>query len=73
MTYYVYKIFPPRQLEYVEEFQTYGEAKTFTRTTRKELVAEDGYTLRMIFAPSKAHAERLLKEPREARPLGEDA
>ncbi len=73
MSYYVYKISPPRHLQYIDEFDTYREAKTFTRTTRKELAAEDGYTVRMIFAASKAQAERLLKEPREARPLGEDA
>ncbi len=73
MSYYVYKILPPRHLEYIDEFGAYREAKTFTRRMRKELAAEDDTLVRMIFAPSKAQAERLLKEPREARPLGEDA
>ena len=73
MAYYVYKIFPPRRLEYAGEFEAYREARNFTRTMRKALAPEDDYTVRMILAPSQEQAERLLTEPREARPLGEDA
>ena len=73
MTYYVYKIFPPKGLEYIDEFDAYREARKFARAKRRELTSEDDYTVRMIFAPSKEQAERLLKEVREARPLGEDA
>ena len=73
MAYYVYKIHPPKRLEYVDEFDAYYEAKTFTRTQRKALTPEDDFTIRMIFAPNKEQAERLLKQVREARPLGEDA
>jgi hypothetical protein len=73
MAYYVYKIFAPKRLEYVDEFEAYRDAKTFTRGLRKQLAAKDECTVRMIFAPSKEQAERLLAEIREARPLGEDA
>jgi len=73
MPYYIYKIHPPKRLEHIQEFDTYRDAKTYTREQRKSLAPEDDYTIRMIFAPSKEHAERLLKEVREARPLGEDA
>ena len=73
MAYYVYKIYPPKRLEFVDEFEAYREAKTFTRTKRQELTPEDECTVRMIFAPSREQAERLLKEVREARPMGEDA
>lgn len=73
MPYYVYNIHPPKRLEYVDEFDAYRDAKTFTRGKRKELTREDAFTVRMIFASSKEQAERLLKEVREARPLGEDA
>jgi putative salt-induced outer membrane protein YdiY len=73
MPYYVYKIFPPKRLELIDEFDTYRDAKTFTRGKRKNLIPEDGYAVRMVFAPGREHAERLLKEFREARPLGEDA
>ena len=53
MAYYVYKISPPKRLEYLDEFEAYRDAKTFTRTRRKELTPEDDCTVRMIFAPSK--------------------
>ena len=73
MAYYVYKIHRSKRLEYVDEFEAYRDAKTFTRAMRKDLTPEDDHTIRMIFAPSQEQAERLLKEVREARPLGEDA
>lgn len=73
LAYFVYKIFAPKQLEYVDEFEAYRDARTFTRRLRKKLTAEDQCTVRMIFAPGRDQAERLLKEVREARPLGEDA
>ncbi len=73
MPYYIYKIHAPKRLEYVDEFDAYGEAKLFTRAKRRKLTLEDAFTVRMIFAPSREQAERLLSEVREARPLGEDA
>ena len=73
MPYYVYKITAPKRLEYIDVFDAYRDARSFTRARRKELTPDDGATLRMIFAPGKEQAERLLKEVREARPLGEDA
>lgn len=71
--YYVYKIFPSRRLEYVDEFAAYREAKALTRSMREALPPDADCSVRMIFAPSREHAERLLREVREARPLGEDA
>jgi hypothetical protein len=73
MAYFVYKVFPPKRLEFLDEFEGYRDAKTFTRAKREELTPQDDCAVRMIFAPSKQQAERLLKEVREARPLGEDA
>jgi hypothetical protein len=73
MPYYVYKIHPPKRLEHVDEFDTYREAKAFTRGKRQELSGDERCTVRMIFAPGKEQAERLLTQVREARPLGEDA
>ena len=73
MAYYIFRLFPTKRLEFVDEFEAYREAKSFTRSMRKALTPEDDCTVRMIFAPSKEQAERLLKEVREARPLGEDA
>ena len=73
MAYYVYKIHSPKRFEYIDEFDAYRDAKIFTRGKRKALTREDDFTIRMIFAANKAQAERLLREVREARPLGEDA
>lgn len=73
MAYYVYKIHLPRRLEYLDSFETYRDARIYTRAKRKEITAEDHCTVRMVFAPGREQAERLLKEVREARPLGEDA
>ena len=73
MAYYVYKVFANKRLEYLDEFEGYREARVFTRARRAELGSGDDVAVRMIFAPDREHAERLLKEVREARPLGEDA
>ena len=73
MSYFVYKVFEPKRLEYVDEFEAYRDARSFTRGLRKELTPKSACTVRMIFAPSREQAERLLMETREARPLGEDA
>ena len=73
MAYYIFKMFAAKRLEYVDEFEAYREAKSVTRGMREALTPEDDWTVRMIFAPGKEQAERLLKEVREARPLGEDA
>lgn len=73
MAYFIYKIFAPKRLEYIDEFEAYRDARAFARGLRKELTSEDECTVRMIFAPGREQAERLLREIREARPLGEDA
>ena len=73
MAYYVYKVFANKRLEYLDEFDGYREARAFTRARRTELASDDGAIVRMIFAPGREQAERLLREVREARPLGEDA
>lgn len=73
MAYYIYKVHAPKRLEYVDEFDAYREAKLFTRAKRQKLTLDDAFTVRMIFAPNKEQAERLLTQVREARPMGEDA
>ena len=73
MAYYVYKVSANKRLEYLDEFEGYREARRFTRAQRAELDAGADAMVRMIFAPGREQAERLLKEIRDARPLGEDA
>ena len=72
MPYFVYKIFPARQLEHVDTFEKYRDARTAVRSMRAQLEPTDKYEVRMVFAPLPAEAERILRERREARPLGED-
>lgn len=73
MPYFVYKVLPARQLEYIEAFENYREARKSVRTLRAALTPMDKHEVRMVFAPLPAEAERMLRERREARPLGEDA
>ena len=72
MPYFVYKVFPARQLEYVEQFDQYRDARKSVRAMRAALVQTDNHEVRMVFAPLAPEAERILRERREARPLGED-
>ncbi len=73
MAYYVYRVYRSRRLEYVDDFEDYRDARAFTRELRKALTPDHDHSVRMIFAPNREQAERLLTEVREARPLGEDA
>lgn len=72
MPYFVYKVFADRQLEPVETFDNYRDAKALVRSMRASLVPGDQHVPRLIFATSVSEAERLLAEVREPRPLGED-
>jgi hypothetical protein len=71
MPYFVYKIFPPKRLEYMESFDQFPQAKQFARTSRMQKNPENDYTVKIIFANNPAEAERLLMEEREPRPVEE--
>ena len=73
MAYYVFKVYAPRRLEHIAEFDVYSDARVFVRDRRKQLCSDEDCTVRMIFAPGREQAEHLLREVREARPTGEDA
>lgn len=72
MPYFVYKIHPDRQLEPVQPFDKFPEARKLVRSMREQIGEADGYTVRIIFAKNPDEAERLLTEKREPRPLGEE-
>ena len=72
MPYFIYKIRPVKQLEKVSHFEKFREAKIEVKAMRKELDVADNYVLKIIFAKNEIEAELLLKETREARPLGDD-
>ena len=71
--YFIYKLRWPRPPEQAGSFADYREARTAVRAMRRALGRDDPATVRMVFAAGEAHAERLLEERREPRPLGEDA
>jgi hypothetical protein len=71
MPYFIYKITPPLTLTYVDTKEKFAEARTLVRTLRQG-DGGDGTEHRMIFAKSRAEAEKLLSTPRDERVIGED-
>lgn len=72
MPYFVYKISPPLQLEYVDTLERYQDARALVREHRQQLTTESGIQYRMVFARQQAEAEKLLSTPRDERVIGED-
>jgi hypothetical protein len=68
---FIYKIPPPLTLTYIDTKDKFAEAKTLVRSLRQS-DAGDGVEHRMIFAKSRAEAEKLLSTPRDERVIGED-
>ncbi|MBK1723434.1 hypothetical protein [Thiocystis violacea] len=72
MPYFVYKISPPRVLEYIATLDRYQEAREIVRSQRAEEPRDSGVEYRMIFARQQGEAEKLLSIPRDERVIGED-
>jgi hypothetical protein len=72
MGYFVYKVFPLKRLEFVQQTQQYREARDVARSMRKALQQDNDYSVKVIFAQNPDDAERLLTEEREPRPVGEE-
>jgi hypothetical protein len=72
MPYFVYKISPPLQLEYIDTIVRYQEARELVRRRREEEDAESDIQYRLVFARQQAEAEKLLSTPRDNRVIGED-
>ncbi|MDH5393263.1 MAG: hypothetical protein OEY11_08775 [Gammaproteobacteria bacterium] len=69
MPYFVYKITDGatnfiKNLEKLNEFETYKDAKLNCREARKNM-AEPGVNIKVIFADNTLHAEELLMEKRD--------
>ena len=69
MPYYVYKITQPtpvvKNLDFQKEFETFKEAKSFSREMRAELPLNGGIEVKMVHAANQLQAEELLLEKRE--------
>jgi len=72
MPYFIYKIDLNRNLDLLETYSKYREARDQARKLRSELPAEDTGTIKMIHAKGEAEALHLLKQVREPRPMGEE-
>jgi len=75
MPYFVYQIIEKdkiKELQHLDTYSKYQEAKKVVRSKRAEKAADDPADYRMIFAKSEVEAETLLKAPREERVIGED-
>lgn len=70
MPYFVYKIAPGvskivKNLEPLEDFEKFKDAKNFAKEKRQQENAEDGNIYKVIFAENSIDAEEKLQEQRE--------
>ena len=70
MPYYVYKIMPSvgnlvKNLELLENFENYKDAKQLVRQERIDQDADDQSTFKVMFAETELEAEEKLMERRE--------
>jgi hypothetical protein len=72
MPYFVYRITAMKELNHVDTFDKYRDAKDLVRQLRKEQAEENTDIIRLIFAKHKTEAELELLKPREPRPTGEE-
>ena len=73
MSYFVFKIHAQGRLEYLNKYQDYRPARVAVREARKSTPEGETYSVRLVHGNDQAHAERLLSEKHEPRPLGEDS
>ncbi len=71
MPYHIFELNPFKQLTFVQTEARYRDAKQHVRSLRESGDLGVGVTVRMMFAGDRFEAERLLKEKREPRPMGE--
>ena len=70
MPYYVYRIENAelsmlKQLELINEFEAFKEAKNFAKSTRAAQGADETATIKVMFADNQLHAEEQLMEKRD--------
>ena len=68
MPYYIYRVFPFRRLEKVDEQPSYGAAAATAKALRADPALPADCTVKLIFAENEFHAEELLSQVREKAP-----
>lgn len=71
MEYHIFEINAFSQLTHLKSVPDYRTAKDLVSEYRNKPHLAAGTTFRMMFAENVMRAEALLKEKREARPMGE--
>jgi hypothetical protein len=66
--YFVYRVFPFRRLEKVDEAAAFGQASTLAKALRADPDKPADCAIRVIFAASEHEAEELLSQSREKAP-----
>lgn len=60
MPFYIFKISPSDELEYLDSEEKYRAARNKVRSLRNQTPADENHTYRMIFASTVAQGEKLL-------------
>lgn len=68
MPYFVYRVFPFRRLEKVDEAPSYGAAAARAKALRTDPALPADCAVKLIFADDEMHAEELLSQVREKAP-----
>jgi hypothetical protein len=73
MPYYIFKISPTEEVEYIDTKDKYRAARDMVRALRNDLPEQDKSTYRMIFANTVAQGKTLLTaSARDDRIIGDD-
>ena len=68
MPYFIYRVFPFRRLEKVDEAAAFGQASTLAKALRADPALPANCTVKVIFAASEPEAEELRSQVRERAP-----
>ena len=68
MPYYVYRVFPFRRLEKVDELPSFRDASTRAKALRASPDLPADCTVKVVFAATEPEAEDLLSEVRAPKP-----
>jgi hypothetical protein len=70
--YFLYSVSPNKELELLQSFETYSEAKRAAVAARMAQTAAEDRIVKIIFAQDPAEAEQLLQAKRERQPSEDD-
>ena len=73
MPFYIFKISPNEELEYLDSEEKYRSARDKVQALRRAAAENDDHTYRMIFASTVAQGEKLLSSSaKDDKIIGDD-